>query len=259
MEEPFTCKGTAVLFDLDNTLFDHQHSLSTAIQAIQNKCHQFASFKTEQLIETYERSLQKAYDSYLRGDISYDEKDIIKLRSFFGELGLPEPDQDKIKEFKAVYKVAYRESRRATPGSIETLIELKKACYQLAIVTNGQTTDQNEKAEAIGVASLVDRIFTSQEVGEVKPDPWIFEGALNALDCEARWSFMVGDDPKTDIQGAINQGKLFPFLYNPRARTGKIELHGREVTVLRDMRELLPLLGIYSTSTVTRISSLPEE
>jgi putative hydrolase of the HAD superfamily len=259
MTESFTCKGTAVLFDLDNTLFDHQHSLRTAIEAIRAKLPDFTPFKKQQLIEVYERSLQQAYDSYLRGDISYYEKDIVKFRSFYAELNLPESNQDRINEFKSVYQAAYRSSRRATPGSIETLIELKQACYKLAIVTNGQTVDQLEKAEAIGVAKLVYRIFTSQEVGVVKPDPRIFEVALQALDCEARWSFMVGDDPKTDIQGAINQGKLCPFLYNPRAKTEKIEIAGRKVTVFRKMRELLPLLGLQSSITVAEPSAKADE
>ena len=175
-------------------------------------------------------------------EISYQEKDTEKFRLLYAELGLPEPNQDQTQEFKSVYRAAYRASRRATPGSIETLAGLKRAGWRLAIVTNGQTADQIDKAEAIGVANFIEVIITSEDMNMAKPNARIFDATLDALNAGACWSFVVGDDLKADIQGAINQGILSPIWYNPMAEAKKIEFSQREVTVIRDMRELLPML-----------------
>jgi FMN phosphatase YigB (HAD superfamily) len=59
----------------------------------------------------------------------------------------------------------YRENRRATPGSVETLIRLREHGYYLANVTNGQIEDQAAKAEAIEIRHLVDRIVLLKKLG----------------------------------------------------------------------------------------------
>jgi putative hydrolase of the HAD superfamily len=120
MESTQTTK--VVLFDLDNTLFDHHHSLRSAISAVQEKYASLAGNEPEDLIARYNSALQRAYDKYLCKEITYEETDIIKIQLFFTQLGLPEPTPEEASEFRAIYKPAYRANRRATTGSIETLI-----------------------------------------------------------------------------------------------------------------------------------------
>jgi HAD superfamily hydrolase (TIGR01509 family) len=144
--------------------------------------------------------------------------------------------------FRDIYCAAYRASRRATPGSIGVLTWLKDLGYRLAIVTNGQRQDQHEKAQAIEVFEVVERIFTSEEIGAAKPDPRIFEAALEALEVEARGSYMVGDCPESDIQGALNVG-LQPVLFDPESQETERSLFGKQVPVIRGMGELFGLLG----------------
>jgi len=190
MESTQTTK--VVLFDLDNTLFDHHHSLRSAISAVQEKYASLAGNKPEDLIARYNSALQRAYDKYLCKEITYEETDIIKIQLFFTQLGLPEPTPEEASEFRAIYKPAYRANRRATTGSIETLIRLREHGYRLAIISNGQSEDQQAKAEAIGLRPLVDRIFTSEEVGCCKPDRRIFQFAIEALGASAHMTHMHG-------------------------------------------------------------------
>jgi HAD superfamily hydrolase (TIGR01549 family) len=242
--EPST-NTTAILFDLDNTLFDHSHSLHCAILSVRTSYPEFSSFSDRKLITTYHRCLEEAYNSYLRKVITYAEKDIQKIKSFFTELELPEPSVEEIGRFRQKYREAYQANRRATTGSIETLIRLKEAGYKLAIVTNGPIKEQNDKAEAIGVSELVDRVFTSEEVGVAKPDRRVFEFALEGLDVDSGRAFMVGDNLETDIKGAMDVG-INSILFDPDSdvvERGRL-LFGKQVRVIRDMRELLGLLGI---------------
>jgi HAD superfamily hydrolase (TIGR01549 family) len=242
--EPST-NSTAILFDLDNTLFDHSHSLHCAILSVRTFYPEFSSFSDKKLTAAYDRCLEQAYNFYLRKAITYAEKDVQKVRSFFSELELPEPSREEIQHFKEKYSEAYKASRRAMPDSIETLIRLKEAGYTLAIVTNGPVKEQNDKAEAIGVGELVDRIFTSEEVGVAKPDRRVFQFALEDLGVETGRAYMVGDNLETDIKGALDVG-VSPILFNPDSNVLETEqlLFGKQIPVIRNMHKLLGLLGI---------------
>ena len=61
-------------------------------------------------------------------------------------------------------------------------------------------------AEAYGLASLLDVMVFSQEVGARKPEPGIFLHALEQLGIDAADAMFVGDGLVNDVQGAANVG-----------------------------------------------------
>lgn len=141
-----------ILFDLDGTLFDHYYPLKNGILAIQEKLPDyFAHFELQHLIKTYDTALDAAYRKYLEREISYEEKDLLKVRIFFRILGIHEPNESEIQEFIKAYGNSYLLHRRATPGSIETLVRLRESGFQLGILTNGQRVDQSIRAQVIGI------------------------------------------------------------------------------------------------------------
>mgnify|MGYP001604276379 CR=1 FL=1 len=75
---------STVLFDLDNTLFDHHYSVKKAISK-QREPFGLGSFTASQLTDIYNSSLQVAYDRYLRKEISYEEKDLEKSEAFLSK------------------------------------------------------------------------------------------------------------------------------------------------------------------------------
>ncbi|EMT66480.1 HAD-like domain-containing protein [Fusarium oxysporum II5] len=234
-----------VLFDLDNTLFDHYHSLRRAISAVQEKYSGLAATPVSVLINHYNQCLQQAYDGYLEKVITYDETESEKVKLFFQAVHLPEPTAKDIKEFRDTYKPVYRENRRATPGSIETLARLREHGYRLAIITNGQTKDQTDKAKAIGVYHLLDHIITSEETGYPKPDVRIFQYAMGKLSFGS--AYMVGDSIESDIRGAL-ETQLTAVLYSPLSRDTVQHLFGQDVPIINHMSHLLSHLGISTPS-----------
>jgi putative hydrolase of the HAD superfamily len=238
--------GTSgVLFDLDNTLFDHLNSVRSGIRAIRHAYQCFADIGEDELVGAYSRCLEEAYQQYLRGDIGYAEKDFQKVKLFFVAMGLHGPVASDIRRFREIYDAAYLESRRATPGSIETLVRLRENGYRSAIVSNGQIEDQRIKAEIIGVRHLVDGVYTSEEAGAAKPSRRLFELALRALRISPDASYMVGDSAEADIKGAIDVG-LRPVLYEPGAQGRERRLFGRRVPLITRIPELLGILTIRS-------------
>ena len=217
---------------------DRLHSLRCAISSVQEKFAVLRQWESEELVTRYDSALQRAYDKYLSKETTYGETVSVKIRLFFTELGLPDPSFEEAKDFCAVHRQAYRRNRKATPGSIETLVRLREYGHRLAIVTNGQVRVQEEKAKAIGVSHLVDRIFTSEELGCPNPDPRIFEFAVNELGASENVP-MVGDNINTDIKGGLSA-----ILYSPTAQQSPVCLFGNEVPFSNDMHQVLQHLGI---------------
>ncbi|PON22335.1 hypothetical protein TGAM01_v208818 [Trichoderma gamsii] len=147
-----------IYFDLDGTLFDHDHSLRQAISAI----HKKYSAPTEKTIEG-------------------NKADTRKIHLIFRSLGLPKPSLDEVQQVRDAYRALYRANRRPTAGSVETLVRLRERGYRIGIITNGQIQGQTEKAKAIGILHLTDRIITSEEAGHRKPDRRIFQYAIEQL------------------------------------------------------------------------------
>lgn len=137
----------------------------------------------------------------------------------------------------------YLSDRRATQGVIETLIQLRKNGYKIGVVTNGQTKAQREKMKDIGVIKLVDTIFTSEQIGHPKPSKHIFQAALDALGANPNSSVMVGDDVKSDIEGALAHG-IEAILYDPVSEENTIQIMGSTVQVIRYIKTLLNYLNI---------------
>jgi putative hydrolase of the HAD superfamily len=109
---------------------------------------------------------------------------------------------------------------RIVPGSVEALQELAALDVELAIVSNADG-DTEQRLRDFGICQLgpgqateVAAILDSTVVGVAKPDPRIFELALEALDVAAERAMHVGDTPGADVDGARAAG-VNPVLIDP--------------------------------------------
>ncbi len=102
-------------------------------------------------------------------------------------------------------QTTYRKMRRAVPGAIP-LLQLLKGHVQLGIVTNNFAAEQRDKLDACGLTEFIDVLVTSEETGYTKPNPRIFEIALEQTQCNASEAVMIGDSWEMDIVGAKNAG-----------------------------------------------------
>lgn len=98
---------------------------------------------------------------------------------------------------------------RAFPHAIEVLTQLKNQ-YKLAIISNVlPTTTADVVHELLREAQLFDFfdvIVVSSEVEISKPDPRIFEIALDELDVKPEEAVMIGNTISTDIFGGNRVG-----------------------------------------------------
>ena len=92
------------------------------------------------------------------------------------------------------------------PGAVSLLASLKGKA-KLGIITNGFTALQQIRLERTGLRDHFDALVISEQVGVQKPDPRIFDYALEQAGHPDRERvLMVGDTAESDILGGNNSG-----------------------------------------------------
>ena len=125
------------------------------------------------------------------------------------------------------------------PHARETLIALKTRGIKLSLVTNGKSKIQNRKVDTLELREFLDLILVSEEVSIKKPDPRIFEMALERLQLEALDVWMVGDHPVNDVLGARGAGLTGVWFKNVSHVWPDDAARGLEIETLQDLLELL--------------------
>jgi putative hydrolase of the HAD superfamily len=75
-----------------------------------------------------------------------------------------------------------------------------------AVVASNWDCSLGEVLREAGLRDLVDGVVTSAEAGAAKPDPRLFEAALELAGCRPDEALYVGDSPANDIGGAAAAG-----------------------------------------------------
>ncbi len=102
------------------------------------------------------------------------------------------------------------------PDAIPTLQRLRGAGIALGVISNFEAWLEH-LLEAVGVTEFFPVRVISGVEGVEKPDPRIFEIALERLGVSAAESVYVGDHPFFDVEAAAGAG-LFPVLIDRRGR-----------------------------------------
>lgn len=128
------------------------------------------------------------------------------------------------------YYSHYRSFMKPFPEQLEVIRKLKTMGIKNAIVTN-ITLEllelQKKKVAALGIADLFDLILYSAELGIHKPDRRIFDHAAKELGVPNDACVFVGDDPNSDVAGALNAGMEVVWLDNWHTYDGSYANHPR--------------------------------
>jgi putative hydrolase of the HAD superfamily len=96
-----------------------------------------------------------------------------------------------------------------------TLAELRDRGYTLGLITNRDSVERFHKIlDEMNLWPYFDLILASGEVGIRKPEPGIFDAALERLGSEPDHAFYVGDNYWADVVGAERAG-VTPVLLDP--------------------------------------------
>jgi len=94
---------------------------------------------------------------------------------------------------------------RVFPDVLETMQKLEAAGVKRAIISNADS-DVTDFVVHLEVAEAFDLIVTSAVVGWEKPDVRTFQAAFVPLDVAPERSLHIGDQPRSDVVGALEAG-----------------------------------------------------
>src|SRR5215510_1003054 len=98
-----------------------------------------------------------------------------------------------------------REFWRVYDDVAPALTELKRQGLKLGVISNFDSR-LFDVLRACGLDHIFDSVHISTRVGAAKPEPAIFQAALNYHAVEARRSWHVGDGLREDVEGATAIG-----------------------------------------------------
>jgi putative hydrolase of the HAD superfamily len=126
-----------------------------------------------------------------------------EVRSLLDEFGIGVDDEELLRFLDAEH-AAWGPARQLASTTHALLETLRDRGLKLGLVSNAIDPPEllHRDLAQFGVAERLDVALFSSEVGRRKPDPVIFERALEALGVEPERTLMVGDKVAIDIAGA---------------------------------------------------------
>lgn len=195
-----------IFFDLDDTLWDFEgnsmRSLHHAYNSFPISREKFSSF--DDFSNVYHIHNSRLWKELSEGKVSTEFLRTERWRAtLFPEVSTEDPPG-----ICEIINNAYLSKLSSLPhvvkGAEEILAKLTKENL-VAVISNGFTDTQYEKLHNSGLWRFITRVIISDETGIQKPNKGIFDYAIEETGATG-FPVMIGDNPDTDIIGALNAG-----------------------------------------------------
>lgn len=182
---------SAVLFDMDNTLFDFIHAQQAACRAV--------------LLHCGDGSDPEELFSYFRRPV-HGFEDHGNIRDFLCDHGA---FSDRLfTECSEIYEEEKVAAVTPYPGIQEILASLEEQDLPLGIITDAESGQAARRLVKAGLAPFFRTVVTPDRSGARKPDPAPFLMALGDLGTDAGETVLVGDSIRRDIVPAQRIGMV---------------------------------------------------
>ncbi len=230
----------AVFFDLDDTLVDETGLMADCVRRVAEEMQETYPFLPPDLVVA--AYLQASLEVWKRVTPAQPGVTIPLMRRWTWEaalrrLGVAGPVEPFLQRYTAL-----RDGKvRPFPDARPVLEELRRRGYRTGLITNGESALQRWKLDRTSLASLLDPVVTSQELGRSKPDPEVFLEAARRAGVRPEASWMVGDLLHADVAGARAAGMTAVWVRRRPTQqpSGAPEPH-HVITSLTSLLELLP-------------------
>ncbi len=222
-----------VLFDVDDTLFDHFRAVTAGLRRVRDSFPALQRRPLEELREYYNDQLFANYRRVIRGSLTSEDARTLRFQALLNFCG-SEATRSTARACGEFYRASYQRSRHPVAGAPALLRAVRARKLSIGLVTNNTREEQEEKLRAIGMDRAIDFMVTSEEQRIFKPDPRIFHHALEQAGSTANQTVMVGDSWDSDVTGAVAAGVSAVWLN----RWGAKAPHPGMAVELRSLRPL---------------------
>ncbi|MES2240935.1 MAG: YjjG family noncanonical pyrimidine nucleotidase [Bacteroidota bacterium] len=191
-----------VFFDLDHTLWDFDRNSKITFENIFTRSHPTVAI--DEFITHYIPINQACWKLYQYDKITHEQLRYDRLKLSFDAIGYEISDA-KINIIAQEYIDLLTENNHLFDGTFEILDYLNKK-YRLHVITNGFAHVQVKKMNNAKLSSYFSTVTNSEMAGVKKPNPIIFEFALDLAKAKKESSIMIGDSIEADVLGAMEAG-----------------------------------------------------
>lgn len=222
-----------VFFDLDHTLWDFEKNSALTFEKILKKNN--IDVDHSEFVAQYVPINYNYWELFREDKISKEKLRFGRLQDTFSLLNTVVDDQ-MIAVLADEYIRFLPENNHLFDGAFE-LLEYLKPKYNLHIITNGFQDVQNHKISNSNLMPYFKTITNSESAGVKKPNPVIFDFALNVAKASKSSSIMIGDCINADVLGALNYG-IDAILFSPVPQ-GLENKSIKQVSHLLDLKKYL--------------------
>ncbi len=235
----------AVIFDLDGTLYDYAKLDKEAGRNVEVFTCKALGISLDKFREAYRfgrEETKKRLDDFGAG-----HNRLLYFQKTLEYLGIP-PMPLSLQMYEQ-YWGTFLQNMTLFPGVKEVFQYLQKKQIPIMICTDLTAHIQHRKIEALGIASEIKYLVSSEEAGREKPAREPFELCLEKLKLPPEHIWYVGDSFEKDIKGAMQAG-MKPVWFHREAKENTgigVESAGapsRGETYYREVSDYSQLLSI---------------
>ncbi len=195
-------RTSVVGFDLDGTLFDHDGAARRAVLRFV-ECQGWSS--SSDVRPGWAALEVQHFGDHAAGRIDFDEQRRRRMAGLLELLDVDSTGRDLDRLFQE-YLPHYRDSWEPFSDVVPALDELDRLGFRLAILTNGEQSQQLAKLERLGILDRFDVILAASDLPAYKPSPLAFAAMYEAMGASPDSVVYVGDDLDADVAGAQSAG-----------------------------------------------------
>lgn len=198
----------AVLFDLYGTLIDvHIDTQPFTIW------EQLSRYLVQNRVQLSPAELRDRYHKQVDSDRREHGEPFVLNGTFFADvLGADARlSDDQVAQFARRFRELTTRSLKLRHYALPLIHELRRNNCRIGIVSNTDAALTAHDLDELRIRHLFDAVVLSSEVGVKKPDPTIFNIAIERLGVSAAETIHIGDDYTADFLGAVN-ARVRPIL-----------------------------------------------
>ena len=190
-----------MLLDLDDTILDDTGSVSSCwLDACRLHESELGALAAVAVYEAIERAREWYWADPERHrvgrlDLAAARRDVVRIA--LEEMG--SADSELSRRIGDTYHDLRDAGLQPFADAVDTVRWFRDQGCRLALLTNGGAGLQRRKIDRFGLAALFDTILIEGELGFGKPDPRVYQRALDVLGVGPGGTWMVGDNLEWDV------------------------------------------------------------
>ncbi|MDR1657157.1 MAG: HAD family hydrolase [Deltaproteobacteria bacterium] len=202
-QDRFQTEPSAVLLDLDNTLYPFEPAHSAAESEVLAMAAQQMGLAVKHVRAAFSQARQDVKKRL--GPVASSHNRLLYFSRGIESLGRKAQPLLAL-TLEQTYWNVFFQNIRLFDDVILFLTALKGSGIPICLVTDLTAEVQYRKILFLELENYFDYIVTSEDSGRDKPDPASFRLALELLQIPPERVWMIGDNPQTDIDGGRASG-----------------------------------------------------